>query len=203
MQLIDIELAFEALVNSLSFKSMLFGVGFLVFLLWSRSDILPALNHITMSMGTAEFQELPNDVKAELSATIVSFGTTMSKLFILTTLFLTINRMCETLLEERYDWDSRIKRLKQKRKRKAKKLETQIELIEQLSAKATLISSLSNDFEILADKVERLKLELDKPSKPNPNVAPQKTKQNGELFNGKINGSPKPPKVRPPERPVF
>ena len=100
MQLIDIELAFEALINSLSFKTILFGSAFALFLLWSRSDILPALNHITMSIGTTEFQELPRDVKAELSATIVPFGKTMSRLFIMTILFLTINRMCETLLED-------------------------------------------------------------------------------------------------------
>jgi len=203
MQLIDIELAFEALKNSLSFKTILLGSGFVLFLLWSRSDILPALNHITLSIRTSEFQTLPTDVNAELGATIVPFGTTMSKLFLLTAIFLTINRMRGTLLEERYDWDGRVTRLKQKRKRKAQKLEGQIELIEQLSAKAALISSLSNDFEILADKVEHLKLELDKPSKPKPNIQPQKTNRNGELFNGKVNGSPKPPKVRPPERPEF
>lgn len=197
----EIELKARALISALSARDIIVLIGIAIFLVWSWGALLPALEHIVLTMRTATMDDVPEDIMVRLSQTLIPFGTMCSKLVVITLLCCGLIYLINRAEWLDYDWDQNIKALKKEKKQKTKKLEADITRIELLSEKAVQIAAAAKDIEILADKLERLKLEASKPSKAKaePNNPVQKT---AELFVHKPKGKP-PARSRAQQRPEF
>lgn len=197
----EIEIKVRALFETLSVIDLITFLGIAIFLAWNWGELLPAIEHLVLIMRTAIMDDVPRDVMVRLSQTLIPFGTMCSKLVVITLLCCGLIYLINRAEWLDYDWDQNIKALKKEKKQKTKKLEADITRIELLSEKAVQIAAAAKDIEILADKLERLKLEASKPSKAKaePNNPVQKT---AELFVHKPKGKP-PARSRAQQRPEF
>ena len=161
----DIDIKVRALIEAVGVRGVIIFFGIAIFLVWSRGHILPALEHIALTMRTAIMDDVAKDVMVRLSQTLIPFGTMCSKLVVTTLLCCGLIHLINRAEWLGYDWDENIKALKKEKKQKTKKLEADITRIELLSEKAAQIEAAAKDIEILADKIERLKLEANKPAK--------------------------------------
>lgn len=198
----EIELKARALISALTARDIIVLIGVTIFLVWSWGDILPALEHMVLTMRTAIMDDVAEDVMMRLSQTLIPFGTTCSKLVVTTLLCCGLIYLINRAEWLGYDWDQNIKALKKEKKQKTNKLEADITRIELISKKAVQITAAAKDIDVLADKLERLKLEASKPAKTKaePNKSAPKT---AELFLHKPNGKPPPARSRAPQRPEF
>jgi len=203
MPSVDLHILVQGLINFLSPKSFIMFIGLIIFLIWTGAELLPAIEHIMLSMRTTDFQNLSGDVNKHVSDTLVPFGEVCSKLLIITIYGFIVCNVAEWAYDLPYDWDRNIKALKRERKKMRKRLESDIAIIEQLSKDAHRISRTAKDFEIVADKIKFLKLELDAPRKPKPGQKQHDTPKTAELFSPIVKASNNPPKIKQSERPEF
>jgi len=175
----------------------------LIFLIWNWSDLGPALEHVILSARTEDDQKLAVDAIERMSATLLPFGRISSNLMLVSFIGFLVFWLINFLELQSYDWDRNIKDLKAKRKKKLKKLEAEIESLKLLSEKVAIISGAAKDLEILADKIERIKLEIDTPKKAKAEKTLAPVKKTAELFTHKPNGKQGPPKLATRERPEF
>lgn len=165
-------------------------------------EILPALEHIMLSMRTASLEQVPETGMKRLSETLIPFGLACSKLIIIGTAGIVLSVAAGWAEGQSYDWDANIKTLKRARKQKYKTLAAEIDRIERLCEKANVISSAAKDLEVVADKVKRLKFEASKPLKAKNELGSTAAKT-AELFVDKPKGKPRPVRPRAHSRPEF
>ncbi len=196
----DLELKARALIKVLSIRDMIVCFGSIIFLGWTWVDLIPALEHIALSIRTAFIDDVSDQVMIRLSQTLIPFGLICSKLMATTLLCYGLIYLINRAEWFENDWDQNIKTLKKERKQKTKRIEAEIARLDHLSEKGLIITAAAKDIEILADKVERLKLEVSKPrkTKAEPDKAKPKT---AELFVTNVKPSPRP--NRAPQRPEF
>ena len=198
----NVESAILVLIGALSIYSVIFFLAALLFLGWGFEDILPALEHIILSIRTAGHSDVPDDVISRISKTLVPFGRFCSKLLIISVGCAAISKAISIAEWQAIDWDQDVKSYKTKKKRKIKQLEKEIAQIQRLSDKATIIAAASKNIDQLADKVERLRLEASKSASTKVTLpAPQP--KTAELFHYKQPVKSEPPKSAKPKRPEF
>ena len=198
----DIDIKVRALIEALGVRGVIILLGIAIFLVWNWGELLPGLEHLMLTMRTAILKDVAEDVMVRISQTLIPFGLMCSRLMVTTLLCCGLIYLINRGEWLGYDWDENINALTKEKKQKTKKLEAHITRIELLTEKAAQIAAAAKGIEILADKIERLKLEASKPTKikAEPNKSAKKT---AELFLHKPNGKPPPTRSRPPQRPEF
>lgn len=202
MQPHNIQITTEAVLAALSVKLVILLLASILFLFWTWGEIVPALEHIMLSMRTASLEQVPEIGMKRLSETLVPFGLACSKLIIIGTAGIVLSVAAGWAEGQSYDWDANIKTLKRARKQKYKTLAAEIDRIERLHEKANVISSAAKDLEVVADKVKRLKFEASKPLKTK-NELGSTADKTAELFVDKPKGKPRPVRTRAHSRPEF
>ena len=189
----NVESAILVLIDSLSIYSVIFFLAVLLFVGWGFDDIIPAQEHIILSIRTAGHTDVPDDVISRLSKTLVPFGRFFSKLLIISVGCAVITKVVSIAEWQAIDWNQDVKTYKAKKKRKIKRLEKEIAQIQQLSDKAAIISAASKNIDQLADKVERLRLEASQAASTKV-ALPAPQPKTAELFHYKQPVKSEPPR---------